>query len=84
MLERDEITRALRDAGGNVSKAAKLLGASRRTLQNRMRSYGLAPGKSGRPKRLLYGKKRKMWVGGAVAAAVVGSVLLIRKGSTST
>ena len=80
MLERDDIARALREAGGKIGKAARLLGASRRTLQNRMRYYGMARGKAGRPKRKLsYGRKRGAWLaGGAAAAAVVGGLVLMK------
>ncbi|MBN1608042.1 MAG: sigma 54-interacting transcriptional regulator [Polyangiaceae bacterium] len=39
--ERDRITRALEACGGNQTRAAKLLGMSRRTLVNRLDAYGL-------------------------------------------
>jgi hypothetical protein len=47
-LERQVITDAIRTAP-NLTIAAQHLGASRRTLQNRMRAYGMPRGKSGRP-----------------------------------
>jgi DNA-binding NtrC family response regulator len=40
-IERQRIVEALERAGGNQSKAAKLLGVSRRTLVNRLDEYGL-------------------------------------------
>jgi DNA-binding NtrC family response regulator len=40
-LERQRIVEALERAAGNQSKAAKLLGVSRRTLLNRLDEYGL-------------------------------------------
>ena len=33
---------ALRQAGGNKSRAARLLGVTRLTVHNRMRKYGLS------------------------------------------
>jgi DNA-binding NtrC family response regulator len=40
-LERQRITDALRSCGGNQTKAAELLGISRRTLVNRLDQYEL-------------------------------------------
>lgn len=37
--ERDAIVAALKEAGGNVSKAARNLGLSRQTLVYRMKKY---------------------------------------------
>ncbi len=51
--EKQTVLAALRNADGNVSDAAVALGASRRTLQNRMRFYAIPPGKSGRPREAL-------------------------------
>ncbi|MDR1420600.1 MAG: sigma-54 dependent transcriptional regulator [Treponema sp.] len=41
MVEKDAITRALAACGGNRTKAAELLGISRRTILNKIRIYGL-------------------------------------------
>ncbi len=40
-LEKERIIQALRDCGGNQTKAAELLGISRRTLVNRLDQYDL-------------------------------------------
>ncbi|AKU91278.1 sigma-54-dependent transcriptional regulator [Vulgatibacter incomptus] len=40
-LERDLITRALDETGGNVTQAAKKLQISRKSLQNKMKEFGL-------------------------------------------
>ncbi|MDR1107229.1 MAG: sigma-54 dependent transcriptional regulator [Treponema sp.] len=40
-VEKDAITRALANCGGNRTKAAELLGISRRTILNKIRIYGL-------------------------------------------
>ncbi len=40
-LERDLITRALDETGGNVTQAAKKLKISRKSLQNKMKEFGL-------------------------------------------
>jgi len=42
-LERELILKALDKAGGNKTRAAKLLGLTRRTLYSRMERYGLSP-----------------------------------------
>jgi two-component system, NtrC family, response regulator PilR len=42
-LEKDLILKALEKAGGNKSRAAALLGLTRRTLYSRMERYGLSP-----------------------------------------
>jgi len=42
-LEKQLILKALEKAGGNKSRAAALLGLTRRTLYSRMERYGLAP-----------------------------------------
>jgi two-component system NtrC family response regulator len=42
-LERALIVKALQKSGGNVSRAARLLGLSRRTLQYRMEKMQDAP-----------------------------------------
>lgn len=82
-LERSAIVAALERAGGNIGKAARALGASRRTLQNRMREYGMPHGKAGRRhRRLPYAvsaptRRIVTAIGGvaAVAGAVVGVIL---------
>jgi transposase-like protein len=48
--ERAKIEAALAKHDRNIEETARELGAARRTLQNRMRAYGIAPGKSGRPR----------------------------------
>jgi DNA-binding NtrC family response regulator len=40
-MERDEIIKALEETGGNVSQAAKRLQISRKTLQTKMKEFGL-------------------------------------------
>ncbi len=53
-MERAAIARAIESAPNkNITIAAERLGASRRTLQNRMRDYGMPKGPSGRPRELL-------------------------------
>lgn len=47
--EKMRIATAIKDADGDITVAARLLNCSRRTLQNRMRQYGLPRGRSGRP-----------------------------------
>jgi transcriptional regulator of acetoin/glycerol metabolism len=46
--QRKIVEDALAFTDNNVSKAAKALGVCRRTLQNRMRLFGIAEGRSGR------------------------------------
>ena len=41
-MEKSYVERALRDAKGNKSKAARLLGMSRAQLYSRIEKYGLA------------------------------------------
>lgn len=76
-LDRSEVVAALHEARGNIGKAARLLHCSRRTLQNRMRYYGMPAGRSGRPRRHL---KRRHAGGVAVlglgAAVGLGALLL--------
>ncbi len=40
-MEKDHVARVLRDAGGNVTQAAKVLGIDRATLYNKLKRYGL-------------------------------------------
>jgi hypothetical protein len=49
-LERAAVVRALDKYDGNVSHAARELGSSRRTLQLRMKTYGIPKGHAGRPR----------------------------------
>jgi two-component system nitrogen regulation response regulator NtrX len=41
--ERDYILKKLEEAGGNVSRAAELLGLERSNLYRKMRALGIAP-----------------------------------------
>jgi len=52
-IERSAIVGALSRNHGNVSEAARDLGSARRTLQKRMRDYGIPEGRSGRPRSAL-------------------------------
>lgn len=53
-IERAAIVKAIDESPNkNITLAARTLGSSRRTLQSRMRDYGMEPGKSGRPRELL-------------------------------
>ena len=45
VVETRAILDALSKTGGNVTQAAKLLGISRATLQNKMKAYGLRSAK---------------------------------------
>jgi DNA-binding NtrC family response regulator len=49
IVEKKAIEDALAATGGNVSRAAKTLGISRATLQNKMKAYGLRQPKPGAP-----------------------------------
>ena len=84
-LDRNEVTRALHDNGGNISRAAKALHCTRLTLQRRMRLYGIAKGTAGRPKRKLkYARHRNaLYAVGAAVAVVAGYAALSRRGSSS-
>lgn len=42
-MERQAVEDALRQTGGNISRAARLLGLSRQNLQYRIRRYGIDP-----------------------------------------
>jgi hypothetical protein len=65
----------------NLNEAARKLGASRRTLQNRMREYGLPRGKAGRPKEWLpYKRSSSSTVMTVVGVgAVIASVIMLRR-----
>ena len=45
IIEKKAILDALSKTGGNVTRAAKALGVSRATLQNKMKAYGLRDSK---------------------------------------
>ena len=46
LVEKNAIVEALSETGGNITRAAKVLGVSRATLQNKMKLYGLRESKS--------------------------------------
>lgn len=74
MTERDAVVSAIR-AAPNLTEAAHKLGSSRRTLQNRMRLYRLAPGKPGRPREPLPYRDREATDSGAgVLVGVVAAL----------
>lgn len=79
-LERQAIVKAL-DTESNITEAAKALGASRRTLQARMRDHNIPPGHAGRPRQLLP-KAGETGAGGltVLAIAVGAGVWLWRRG----
>jgi hypothetical protein len=99
-IEKNDILQAIRDTGatisdkeitgGSISRAAKKLGVSRRTLQARMRFHGIPMGKAGRRmKKMSYGRAKRAFskyapVGAMVAVVVGGAVLLGRKSTKST
>jgi regulatory Fis family protein len=68
-LEREEISGAIRSTP-NLGAAARKLDTSRRTLQNRMRYYGMPRGKSGRPRHVLSAHGSGMGAFVSVAALV--------------
>ena len=94
-IEKDDILQAIRDTGGTVSgdvitggsisKAAEKLGVARRTLQDRMRFYGIPKGKAGRRrKKMSYGRAKRAFsryapVASVAVVAVLGVGLLYRK-----
>ena len=49
---RTRVEAAIRTTSGNITKAALVLGCSRRTLQNHMRALDLPTGKRGRKPKL--------------------------------
>ena len=77
--DRAEVVAALRRSGYNIVHAARDLGTSRRTLQNRMIEFGLARGTPGRRKRRLPYRRFKLGsILGGVAALGLG-VLAVSK-----
>jgi len=84
-LERTDILAAIHDSQGDISVAARKLGVARRTLQNRMRFYSIPKGQAGRRKmKISYGKKRKLYaIGGLAAAGLVGVALFRRRGTSA-
>ena len=83
--EKSGILSAIRDAKGNISRAAERLGIARRTLQARMRHYSIAKGRPGRRRmKVHYKRHRKMYaVAGVAAGFVLGGYLLKRRGSSA-
>ena len=92
-VEKDEILAAIRDTGatvqegkivgGNLTNAARKLGVARKTLQNRMRYYGIPRGQSGRRRRKIsYSKRSGLAVLGGAAAALGLLVLAGKKRRT--
>jgi len=83
--ERAKIETALAKHDRNIEETARELGASRRTLQNRMRAYGMAPGKSGRPRVPMpytrtvratrWARRNKSTLGALGALAAVGAAV---------
>ncbi len=73
MSERDAVVSAI-NTSRNLGDAARKLGASRRTLQNRMRSYGLPRGKSGRPKESLPKRRGGPMIVGPTDLLLLGGV----------
>jgi hypothetical protein len=72
---RTEIERTIRDEG-SITRAAAALGASRRTLQNRMRAYGMPRGRAGRPRKR-FRRRSSIARAVAVSTAIVGAVVLV-------
>lgn len=77
-FDRSDVIRALAATNYNVSQAAKALRTTRKTLQARMRAYGMPFGRPGvRKKPLRYRSRASRLVTGlGVAAAAVGAVAL--------
>jgi len=51
VIDRDAIERALVAANGHIGRAADALAVGRRTLQKKMREYGMPAGTAGRKSR---------------------------------
>jgi uncharacterized membrane protein len=77
MNDRTTIERALTAAGGKMDKAARSLGVSRRTLQNRMRELGMTRAKAGRPKHRLYSRRARSWGTVALATGAVAGLIAV-------
>jgi hypothetical protein len=85
-FDRADVVAALhdsRDAAGveDVGRAAKLLGAARRTLQSRMREYGIPKGRAGRRRRKLSYRRgrRNMLIAIGALAGAAGVIALRRR-----
>jgi hypothetical protein len=79
--DRKAIEQALEAEGGDITKAARRLHASRRTMQNRMREYGMPRGVAGRVKQPLPYKRNAARLAqalGAGLAVLVGGSYLLR------
>lgn len=71
--EREAVVSAI-STSPNLGVAARKLGASRRTLQNRMRFYGLPRGHSGRPRQALPKKHGAHMIIGTTDLLLIGGV----------
>jgi hypothetical protein len=76
--ERNGILAAIRDAHGNISRAAEKLGVARRTLQNRMRHFAIPEGKPGRRKMKISYRRRQLYRVGAVAVGALVAVAVVK------
>lgn len=78
VVEKDAVVAALKASGGKVTIAADRLGVARRTLQLRMREYGIPEGRRGRPRRRITYREgaRGGWGVAAGLAAVAGAAAL--------
>ena len=77
MSDRDALIEAIRNSR-NLTVAADRLDVSRRTLQNRMREFGLPRGRGGRPKRSLVRSDDGLGVVVGLVALVGGGLLFSR------
>ncbi len=76
---RRDVVRAIRESK-NLREAAKKLDMPRRTLQRRMREYGIPRGRAGRPKRKFrYRGKSRASIALGAAALAVGAFVVGRK-----
>lgn len=81
-LDRSHVIEALRQTGGNVGAAARLLDCTRRTLHIRMRLYNLPMGTPGRRWRTLRAPSRvsggiRRWAPVAAGLALVGGLAAV-------